>query len=159
MNWDRVNVWTNTLYTLIHSLHISRQIKFGNLTYIDSSILDAASWIPTECSYNSVLLEHPFGKAKPTFRRDPNKHFHEIADQIVKMLLQDLVVILDDMLSEALESFCEIAGPYPQSKIEKLATHLDNRFTWSKEGCLELVAVRNALTHNRGRWNRESVAI
>ena len=64
----------------------------GNLTYIDNSILDAASWIPTECSYNSVLVEHPFGNAKPTFRRYPNRHFHEISGQIVKMLLRDLVV-------------------------------------------------------------------
>jgi len=25
MDWERVNVWTNTLYTLIHSLHMADQ--------------------------------------------------------------------------------------------------------------------------------------
>ncbi len=159
MDWGRVNVWTNTLYTLIHSLHISKQISFGNLTYVDRSILDAGTWITPDCSYKSALVEHPFGNHKTTFRRDPNKHFSDIANQIVQMLLQDLVVILDEMLSEALRQKGESAGPYPQSKVEKLATHLDEKYTWAKHGCFELVAVRNVLTHNGGRWNDQSIAI
>lgn len=30
---------------------------------------------------------------------------------------------------------------------------------WAKQGCLELIAARNVLTHARGRWNKKSIAI
>jgi hypothetical protein len=81
MDWDRVNVWTNTLYTVIHSLSLSKTIQFGNLIYLEKSIKDTESWIYPDCSYASVLLDHPFGGQKPTFRRDPNKHFTDISKQ------------------------------------------------------------------------------
>jgi len=138
MNWERVNIWTNTFYALIHSLGISKQIMFGNLSYLDQSILAAGAWIDPVCSYKSLLLEHPFGRNKPTFRRDPNKHFNEISAQVVKMLLQDLVVILDEMLSEAIEEQGEQPTTFPQSKVEKLSTHLEEKFAWSRCGCLEI---------------------
>lgn len=157
LNWDRVNVWTHTFYTLIHSLHISKQIKFGNLAYIDESFRDAASWIEPDCSYASVLLAHDGGNKKITFRRDPNKNFDAVSRQLINMLIQDLVVILDEMLGEILIERNERAGQYPKSKLEKLKTHLDEKYEWSYQGCMELVAVRNALTHNGGKWNQKSV--
>jgi len=159
MNWERVNIWTNTFYALIHSLGISKQIMFGNLSYLDQSILAAGAWIDPVCSYKSLLLEHPFGRNKPTFRRDPNKHFNEISAQVVKMLLQDLVVILDEMLSEAIEEQGEQPTTFPQSKVEKLSTHLEEKFAWSRCGCLEMIAARNVLTHGAGKWNQKSIAI
>lgn len=159
MNWDRVNVWTNTLYTLIHSIYIAKQIDFGNLTQIPNSIVTAGSWTVPPCSYDSILANRPFGKNSPTFRRDPNKHFPEITEQIVKMLIQDLTVILDEMMTEALIAHQLAAGPFPQSKIQKLATRLQPQYDWSRQGCLELVAVRNVLTHANGHWNAKAIAI
>ena len=159
MDWERVNVWTNTLYTLIHSLHMARESSFGDLSTFDSRARASSTWITPECSYSSVLLPHPSGGMKIAFRRDPNKHFGEISRQIVKMLIQDLAVILDQMMDEALVERGEVAGNYPQSKIEKLRKALDARYHWAAQGCLELIAVRNVLTHAQGRWNAKSIAI
>jgi hypothetical protein len=116
MNWNRINIWTNTLYTLVHSLNISKKIAFGNLTTIDQGIDDARQWISPECSYESVLLVHPFGGAKITFRRDPNHHFEEIATQLIKMLIQDLVVIFDEMMLEVLIARGQHPAVFPPVK-------------------------------------------
>ena len=75
------------------------------------------------------------------------------------MLVQDLVVILDDMASDALLSFGETAGVYPQSKIEKLALRIRPQYEWAAQGCLELIAARNVLTHSGGKWNKKSIDI
>lgn len=157
LDWDRINVWTHTYYVLVHSLHISKQIKFGNLEYIDESFRNAGNWVTPNCSYNSVLLDHSGGDTKLKFRRDPNKNFKLVSRQLVKMLVQDLVVILDEMLTEVLQQRQETAGTFPQSKLEKLSTYLDPKFCWSYYGCLELVAARNVLTHSAGIWNKKSI--
>ena len=159
MDWERVNIWTNTLYTLIQSIEIARHRRFGDLTEIGNNILSAATWTSQQCSYASVLVSEPFGNHKVTFRRDPNKHFQQIASQIIKMLIQDLVTIMDEMLSEALAARKEKAGTFPQSKIEKLSLHLSSDYKWAAHGCLELIAARNVLTHSNGRWNEKSIAI
>jgi hypothetical protein len=104
-------------------------------------------------------LGHPGGGNKITFRRDPNRHFTAISQQLIKMLIQDLVVILDEMMDEALAHRGERAGPYPQSKIEKLKKALAPEYHWAAQGCLELVAARNVLTHSKGVWNKKSIAI
>jgi hypothetical protein len=75
------------------------------------------------------------------------------------MLIQDLVVILDEMMDEALAQRGEYAGSYPQSKIEKLKKALPPDFHWAAQGCLELVAARNVLTHSKGMWNEKSIAV
>lgn len=99
------------------------------------------------------------GRKKVTYRRDPNKHFESIVRQIIQMLTQDLVVILDGMMDDILFARGEIAGQFPQSKVEKLATHLNPKYEWSKQGCLELIAVRNVMCHAGGRWNEKSIRI
>ncbi|RSU72123.1 hypothetical protein BRX37_20150 [Sphingomonas sp. S-NIH.Pt3_0716] len=159
MDWDRVNVWTSTLYTLIHSLSLAREQEFGALETLSDRIVEAESWLPKGWSYNSVLAAQPMGRNKVVFRRDPNKHFEGIARQVVQMLIQDLVVILDGMMDDILTARSETAGPFPQSKVEKLATHLDPQYEWSKQGCLELIAARNVLCHAGGRWNEKSIKI
>jgi hypothetical protein len=159
MNWDRINVWTNTLYTLIHSLNLSKQIYFGNLSTISESVINAGKWLVPECSYNSVLVVHPFGRSKVTFRRDPNKHFDEIAGQLVKMLVQDLVVILDEMLLDVLLARSLTAPNFAQAKVHKLKQYLPPQYEWAAQGCLELIAARNVLTHAGGHWNAQSILI
>ena len=99
------------------------------------------------------------GQNKVTYRRDPNKHFESIAGQVIQMLIQDLVVILDCMMDDILAARGETAGPFPMSKVEKLATHLDPKFEWAKHGCLELIAARNVMCHTSGRWNEKSIGI
>lgn len=160
MDWDRVNVWTNTLYTMIHSLRLARADEFGDLSDLHAGIVSAGSWITPECSFKSPLAKVPFGKGKVRFRRDPNRHFEDIAKQLVKMLVQDLTVIFDEMMAESMAEHGFAAQDFPQAKIKKLATKLDkDRFDWARKGCLELVAVRNALTHGNGRWNDKSIVI
>jgi len=77
------------------------------------------------------------------------------------MLVMDLTVILDEMASESLGFLGHDSKNYrfPQSKIEKLSKFIRNNYQWSANGCLELIAVRNALTHNNGKWNSESIKI
>lgn len=159
MDWNRVNVWTNTLYTLIHSLSLAKEQDFGDLTTLHDRIKEAENWLPTGWSYHSTLVEQPMGRDKVTYRRDPNKHFESIVQQIIQMLIQDLVVILDGMMEDILAAHRETAGQYPQSKVEKLATHLDPKYQWAKQGCLELIAARNVLCHAGGRWNEQSIRI
>lgn len=159
MDWERVNVWTNTLYTVIHSIHSAREKSFGDLTTLDQRARDASQWVSPDCSYASILLAHPDGRDNITFRRDPNIHFADITRQLIKMLIQDLVVILDEMMDEALVQRKETAGHFPQSKVEKLRKSLDSKHQWSANGCLELIAARNVLTHNKGIWNAKSIDI
>ncbi len=159
MNWDRVNVWTNTFYTLIHSLQLSKQVNFGNLEYLSESVKQAASWISPDCSYQSVLAAHPFGGREPVFRRDPNKHFESISAQVVKMLVQDLVVIFDEMMAESLATHGQSPSNYPQGKVQQLRAFLNTRYSWSADGCMELIAVRNVLAHANSRWNQQSINI
>ncbi|MDR6915106.1 hypothetical protein J2X66_001971 [Pseudomonas sp. 3296] len=159
MDWERVNVWTNTLYTLIHSLHMAKEVAFGDLSTIDGRARDSADWVSPDCSYASTLLAHQSHGKTLTFRRDPNTHFKQISEQVIKMLIQDLVVILDAMMDEALIGHEETAGNFPQSKVQKLATHLDPRYQWSAYGCYELIAARNVLCHAGGKWNDRSIAI
>jgi hypothetical protein len=150
MDWNRVNAWTLTLYALIHSLHQARENNFEPKSELRETVEDAAGWTSTKSSYNSVLLSQPFRRTLLRFRRDPNTHFDLIVNQLIQMLLQDLVVIFDAMMDDILAA---------RSKVEKLATHLDNRFIWAKHGCLELIAARNVLTHAGGRWNSKSIKI
>jgi hypothetical protein len=159
MNWDPVNVWTSTLYTLIHSLSLAKEQSFGDLDSLADRIKKTETWLPKGWSYNSVLAAQPMGRKKVRYRRDPNKHFETIVGQVIQMLIQDLVVILDGMMDDILAARGESAGAYPQSKVEKLATHLDPKFEWAKHGCLELVAVRNVMCHASGRWNQRSIQI
>jgi hypothetical protein len=121
--------------------------------------MEAEGWLPLGWSYNSALAAQPMGKSRVTYRRDPNKHFESIVRQVIQMLVQDLVVILDGMMDDILASRGETAGQFPQSKVEKLATHLDQKYEWAKHGCLELIAARNVLCHAAGRWNEKSFRI
>lgn len=159
MDWDRVNIWTNTFYTMIHTLYIARENNFFDLSSLDDEINTARDWIKPSCNYSSILFAH-HDKNKPVkFRRNPNFHFEEIVFQMVKMLVQDLTVILDEMMDELLASQNLTAGSFPQSKIEKLRKNIDKQYLWSVYGCYELIAARNVLTHNGGCWNKKSIDI
>lgn len=159
VDWERINVWTNTLYTVIHTVNSAKKRGFPNQENLHVHALDTKQWIVPECSYASTLLVHKGGKNKITFRRDPNKYFDSIANQLVSMLIQDLVVILDQMMADSIAEHGETAGALPQSRIQKLQTHLDQKYLWAAHGCYELVAVRNVMTHNSGRWNQKSIRI
>jgi hypothetical protein len=157
LNWEKLSIWTNTLYTLVHSLNLAKEQGFGCFKLVDDSFRNARNWVTPDCSYESVLLEHESGGKKLTFRKDPNETFKNVSRQIINMLIQDLVVIFDEMMSEVLNQRNQTAGEYPKSKIEKLTTYLDSTYKWSSYGCTELVAVRNVLAHNNGIWNKKSI--
>lgn len=160
MDWERVNVWTSTLYTLVHSLQIARSVQFAPLDALHGHIDEAKTWITPQCSFSSTLVDNPFGNNTVKFRRDPERNFEASVRQLVKMLAQDLTVILDEMMSESLTEHRFPVPQFPQSKVEKLATVLDKqKYDWCRKGCLELIAVRNALTHGKGAWNDKSLKI
>lgn len=64
-----------------------------------SAILSGANWVEPVCTFASPLMAEKFGNSKVKFRRDPSFHFKENAQNAVKMLLQDLVVIFDEMMT------------------------------------------------------------
>ena len=76
LDWNRVNEWSHTFYTLVHSLNIAHQIHFGNPAFLDESFRIAGGWVVPDCSYESVLKHHESSGSALTFRRDPNKHFN-----------------------------------------------------------------------------------
>ena len=157
MDWNRVNVWTRTLYTLVHSLHMAKQVDFGDKSSLNERFRDATSWISPVCSYSTTLLPSHTNNKRLEFRKDPSMHFDEISGQIVKMLVQDLTVIFDEMMADAMVKLNFNPAGFPQSKVEKLSTLLHADYEWSKKGCLELIAVRNSLCHANGRWNTKSL--
>lgn len=160
MNWDRVNVWTCTLYTIVQSLQIARRADFQPLDELHENIVGAKDWINPQCSFASTLVDNQFGNSTVTFRREPEPHFETSVRQIVKMLAQDLTVIFDEMMDDSLKGHGFPRPIFPQSKVEKLATVLDkSKHDWCRKGCLELIAVRNALTHGKGCWNEKSIKI
>lgn len=159
MDWNRVYVWTRTLYTIVHSLHMAKEMGFGDLKSLDERVRDANGWILPVCSYATTLLPTKTNNKKLEFRRDPHEYFSEISGQLIKMLIQDLTVIFDEMMGDALVKLELTAGDMPQSKVEKLSTLLDEEYSWSKQGCLELIAVRNSLCHANGHWNEKSLRI
>jgi hypothetical protein len=158
LNWDRVNGWTNTFYSLIHALSITRQINFGSLDTIDQNVRSAATWITPECSYETAI-SNPFGDRRIRFRRDPNRHFDEIASRTVKMLVQDLTVILDQMMNEILQGHNMVPHNLPGQKVAQLLPRLPTQHSWAANGCLELIAVRNILVHADGIWNAQGLAL
>ena len=83
LDWERVNVWTSTLYTLIQSLSLAKEQRFGDLTTLETRVKLAGSWRNPDCSYRSVLTAHPLGRRRITFRRDPNVHFDTIVTQVI----------------------------------------------------------------------------
>ena len=87
MNWDRVNVWINTLYTLIHSLSPAKEQSFGDLQSLSDRIKEAETWLPAGWSYHSVLAAQPMGSNRVTYRRDTNKHFVGMVRQVIQMLI------------------------------------------------------------------------
>jgi hypothetical protein len=160
MDWERVNVWTSTLYTLVHSLEIARRAEFAPIDGLHEHIMGAKDWVVPQCSFPSTLVENAFGKSTVKFRRKPKRNFEASARQLVKMLAQDLTVIFDEMMEESLAAHGFPIPQFPQSKVEKLATVLDkSKYDWCRKGCLELIAVRNALTHSKGAWNDKSLQI
>lgn len=159
MDWNRVNVWTRTLYAVVHSLHMAKEADFGELGSLDERFRDANGWISPTCSYPSMLLPSKTKNKKLEFRLHPGEYFGEVSSQLIKMLIQDLAVIFDEMMGDALAKLGLKAGDMPQSKVEKLATLIKKEYKWSEQGCLELIAVRNSLCHASGRWNKKSLAI
>ena len=159
MNYEALNQWTSTFYSLIHALDIAHKIDFGNQDRLNQSVENARNWITPDCSFESILLDSPEGKGKLKFRREPVKNFTDIASNVAKMLVQDLVVLFDELMTQVLKERSEKAGTFPQSKVEKLSTHLDPKYLWAKQGCLELIAVRNVLCHNQGVWNKKSIDV
>lgn len=159
MDWNRVYVWTRTLYAVVHSLHMAKEISFGELESLDRRFREANGWVSPICSYSTTLLPSKTKNKKLTFRRDPDEYFVEISSQLIKMLIQDLTVIFDEMMGDALKKLKLQAGDLPQSRVEKLATLLSPEYKWSEQGCLELIAVRNSLCHANGCWNKKSLKI
>lgn len=157
LDWNKVNLWTHSLYVIVHSLSIAEKIQFGDLQTLDENFRNSNQWVLPACSYNSVLISHQSHGKKLIFRRDPNKHFKETSAHLINILLQDLVVILDEMLTQVLIDRNWTAGIFPKSKLEKLRTILDPKFEWSYNGCLEMIAARNVITHNNGKWNKKSI--
>jgi hypothetical protein len=157
---SRFNGWTHTLYAVVQSLSISKRLNFGNLDEINESINESRGWIKPCCSFTSSLRNAPTKNRRITFRKDPAQYFNETVSHVVRMLLLDLVVIFDDMMGEKLIEIGQAneIEQTPGKKLMKLYSYVDEKeYGWAINGCFELIAVRNALCHNDGVWNKKSL--
>lgn len=106
----QVNYWISTLYALLYALAMTQKDSFSQKEKLHENILSCAKWVNPVCSFPSPLAAERFGTSKVSFRRDPISHFEENSQNIVKMLIQDLVVILDGMMEDALRELSFTAG-------------------------------------------------
>jgi hypothetical protein len=159
MDFEPLKRWTSTFYAIIQALEIAHKQHFGNQETLGDAMKNAREWIQPDCSFNSVVVVPGRMRASVRFRQDPMKKFHVVVETIVKMMIQDLVVLLDELMDQALSERGENGGSYPQSKVNKLSAQLDEDNKWAGDGCLELIAVRNVLCHSRGIWSQKSIQI
>lgn len=159
-NLERLNEWTCTMYTLIHALKTSKDRGFEPKDQLNESGLDAMSWEKGKNNFNSITHRITNkSKRKMKFRRDPVENFDKTVRRIIYMLIQDLVIIFDEILNDLIVIKNVNHQNFPQSKVESLKKYVDEKYEWSIKGCMELIAVRNAITHSRGNWNNKSLAI
>lgn len=92
------------------------------------------------------------------FRRDPYVYFEEISQQLIKMLIQDLVSILDEYLRSIIEESGNSIPKYPYPKVEFCLSKIDSDHMWSAYGCMELIACRNTFVHANGIWNEITIS-
>lgn len=159
-NLENLNEWTCTLYTLLHSLRVSKDNDFEPRDKLNESGLDARKWEMKKNNFDSITHRViTTSKKKMRFRRDPTLNFKKTVTRVAGMLIQDLVVIFDEILNDIMVDRGLPLQTFPQSKIETLKKYVAPEFEWSINGSMELIAVRNVITHSRGIWNEKSLRI
>jgi len=159
-NLEGLNEWTCALYTLMHSLKTSRDRNFEPRDKLNDSGIEATKWIEEKNKFNSIThREVTTSKRKMKFRRDPAKNFEKTISRVSKMLIQDLVVLFDEILNDLMIEKGINVQRFPQSKVEALKKYIDSEYEWSVKGCMELIALRNAITHSKGKWNEKCLRI
>ena len=159
-NLERLNEWTCALYTLLHSLKVSKDNDFEPRNELNESGNDALTWDERKNNFDSITHRVVrTNKKKMSFRRDPTKNFQKTVSRVSAMLIQDLVVIFDEILNDLMVDKSLPVQNFPQSKIEALKKYVSDEYKWSIAGSMELIAVRNAITHSKGFWNEKSLRI
>lgn len=159
-NLERLNEWTCALYTLLHSLKISKDNNFEPRDKLNDSGNDSLTWDTRKNNFASITHRVVLtNKKKMKFRRDPSKSFQKTVSRVAGMLIQDLVVIFDEILNDLMVDKGLPIQNYPQSKIEALKKFVSEEYQWSICGSLELIAIRNVITHSKGYWNEKSLRI
>lgn len=157
MDTTQIRIWTKTLYAIIQAMSIAKKVNFGRLDDLPEHVEHACSWISPDCSYNSALLSHSKAARHVSFRRDPTEHFDEITTQILKMLVQDLTTIFDELMTDILRKNEAETSGYPLTKLQALKCHLKPEYEWAYQGCVELITCRNVLSHTQGKWTQRSI--
>jgi len=159
-NLENLSEWTSTLYTLLHSLKIGKDNNFEPRDKLNESGLDSMTWENRKNNFNSIAHRVvKTSKKEMKFRRDPSLNFKKTVSRVAGMLIQDLVIIFDEILNELMIEKGLPVQNFPQSKIEALKKYVDQEFEWSIKGSMELIAIRNTITHSRGFWNEKSLRI
>jgi hypothetical protein len=167
---DELNMWTLMLYTIIGSLYDEKVSGFPGIHDVSNAIEDSQNWSgKISCSFDSILSKKKFKKREVKVRLDIEEKFDKVSDAVVKLLLKDLCVLADRMAAMSLAenfSYENTQGTipkYPREKINCLSKYLiegrRDKNIWSYFGCLELIAVRNAIEHNESKWNEESIEV
>lgn len=152
--------WSQTVYGVAHSLCISRSIYFGNLGKLVESLQLAEKWNKTNLGFESCIPNRSFKKGCVKLEgSDHEQIFLKISENIVKILFINLAVIADETLGYLIKKSGNKPGNYLINKIEWSKSRINPELHWSINGMLELVAIRNALVHNEGRWNESSIQI
>ncbi|WAC02950.1 hypothetical protein N7U66_04795 [Lacinutrix neustonica] len=144
----------------MHSLKVSKDNDFEPREELNESGKDSLKWNIEKNNFESITHRVvTSNKKKMRFRRDPSKNFKKTVTRVAGMLIQDLVVIFDEILNDLMLDKSLPIQNFPQGKIEALKKYVDPEFEWSIKGSMELIAVRNAITHSKSFWNDKSLRI
>lgn len=150
--------WSQTVYGVGHALHVANSIKFGNLDTIVDSMQAAENWNSSLLGFASILPAKEFTPG--SIKLDGVSHeeiFGRVSESIVRVLFVNLVVLTDEVMGYLI-GLTGANVPEPVfSKVEWAKAHINHGFEWATSGLLEMVAIRNALVHNGGRWNGPSI--
>lgn len=150
--------WSQTVYGVGHALHVAKSINFGNLNTIVESMTAAERWNPSNLGFESSLPVKEFTPG--SIKLDGGSHhevFAHVSENIVRVLFVNLAVLADEVIGYLIGLTGENVPQYLFNKIEWVKPRITPGLEWAINGMFEMVAIRNALVHNNGRWNSTTI--
>lgn len=152
--------WSQTVYGVAHSLHLSNSVKFGNLTTLLDSLHAAERWNKSDLGFTSSLPMKDFKEGSINLSgKDHEEIFATLSENIVKILFINLAVLADECLAQLITEAGVTPPNYLTNKAEWVKSRIEEKYIWAANGILELCALRNAIVHNSGKLNESTIKI
>ena len=152
--------WSQTLYGLVHALHVARSVKLGNLGTLIESLSDAEDWEASDPGFESCVPTLRF--KEDSIRLDGRDHeeiFASLSTNLLRALFINLAVLADEWVGECIRGLGTEPPNFLTGKAEWVKKRIASPQTWAACGLLEMCAIRNALVHNNGVLNQSCIDI